>query len=82
MRTIPEVPWINDSDQILQNRLDFGLVGSIVNIDIVDMLAAIVIVENNLYGFFNFRFLDKFVHKSNLLKEYYGVYFDKLSELV
>ena len=63
MRTISEVSGINDSNQILQNCLDFGLVGSIVNIDIVDMLAAIVIVENNLYGFFNFRFLDKFVHK-------------------
>ena len=58
MRTISEVSRINDSNQILQNCLDFGLVGSIVNIDIVDMLAAIVIVKNNLYGFFNFRFLD------------------------
>ena len=48
MRTIPEVSRINDSDQVLQNRLDFVLVGSIVNIDVVDMLAAIVIVENNL----------------------------------
>ena len=63
VRTIPEVSRINDSDQILQNRLDFGLVRSIVNIDIVDMLAAIVIIKNSLYGFCYFRFLDKFVHR-------------------
>ena len=63
VRTISEVSWINDSNQILQYRLNLGLIGSIVNIDIVDMLAAIVIVENNLYGFFDFGFLDKFVHK-------------------
>ena len=58
MPTISEVSGINDSNQILQNRLDLGLVGSIVYVDIVDMFAAIVIVKNNLYGFFNFRFLD------------------------
>ena len=82
VRAVPEMSGINHTDQVLQNRLNLGLVGSIIDVDVVDMLAAIVIVKNNLYGFFDFRFLDKFVHESNLLKEYYGVHFDKLSELV
>jgi hypothetical protein len=58
VRTIPEVARINDSNQILQNRLNLGLVGSIVDVDIIDMLAAVVIVKDGLYGFCDFGFLD------------------------
>ena len=38
-------------------------VGSIIDVDVVDMLAAIVIGKNRLDSFFDFRFLDKFVHR-------------------
>ena len=55
---VPEMPGINHPNQILQNRLNLGLVGSIINVDIIDMLVAVVIVEDGLYGFFDFGFLD------------------------
>jgi hypothetical protein len=42
--------------------LNLGLVRSIVNVNLVDMLVAVVIVEDSLYGFFDFGFFDKFVH--------------------
>ena len=82
MRAVSKMSGIDNSNQILQNRLNLGLVRSIVYIDIINMLATVVIGKNSLNSFFDFGFFDKFMHKSNLLKENYGVHFDKLSELV
>ena len=54
VRAVPKMSRIDNPDQVLQNRLDLGLIGSIVDIDIIDVLVAVVIVEDSLYGFFDF----------------------------
>ena len=54
VRAVPEMSGINHTDQVLQNRLNLGLVGSIIDVNVVDMLAAIVIGKNRLDSFFDF----------------------------